>query len=132
MKVKVTTVKMIEVQDWDEAVISTYGKPYSFQQQDGCKDRGVESITVPTEAYDYENGSVPEVVNHNEMGVSFSAWLKRDPNEPLVSEKGEREDSFGVELWWQRNFYPSVEMIANDLHEKGLLEAGEYSINIDW
>lgn len=35
-------------------------------------------------------------------------------------------------MWWVRNFYPDVNMVANDLYEKGLLEAGEYLINIDW
>jgi hypothetical protein len=35
-------------------------------------------------------------------------------------------------MFWDRNFYPNVQMVANDLHKKGLLEAGEYSIRIDW
>jgi len=35
-------------------------------------------------------------------------------------------------MWWERNFYPDVEMIANDLHKRGILEAGEYVIDIDW
>ena len=30
---------------------------------------------------DYENTSVPEVINGEEMGVSFAAWLARDPKE---------------------------------------------------
>ena len=37
-----------------------------------------------------------------------------------------------TELWWERNFYPDVSMIINDLHSKGLLPAGDYSIDIDW
>ena len=72
---------------------------------------------------------VPEIVNHEEMGVSFKSWLARDPHKPLSSG---REDSFGLELWWERNFYPDVQMIANDLHSKGLIESGDYVIDIDW
>ena len=34
-------------------------------------------------------------------------------------------------MWYERNFYPSEEMIVNDLYEKGLLEAGEYEIDVD-
>lgn len=40
-------IKQIEVDDWDDLVRKTYGKIYCFQQQDGCKDRGVENISVP-------------------------------------------------------------------------------------
>lgn len=129
----IKTKQVIDCSDWDKLVSETYGRPYCFQQQDDCKPRGVESLTVPSEyTNDYENDTVPEIVNHPEMGVSFKAWLERDPKAPLVSEEGIRDDDFGLSLWWERNFYPDVNMVANDLYEKGLLEAGEYLINIDW
>lgn len=128
----IKTVNMIKVKDWDTLVETTYGRPYSLQQQDGCKSRGVEGITVPNKyPYDYENESIPEAVNGNEMGVSFTAWLARDPNQKLNTED-EWDRNHGLELFWHRNFYPSVEMIANDLYEKGFLPAGDYLINIDW
>ena len=134
--IKTRTEQVIDVSDWDHLVIETYGKPYSFQQQDGCKDRQRIRLTIPYKPYDYENDTVPEVVNHEEMGVSFKAWLARDPKQHLVgnSNIGEeaRNDSFGINLWWERNFYPDVQMIANDLYEKGLIEAGDYVIDIDW
>ena len=38
---------MVDVSDWDDLVEKTYGRTYSFQQQDGCKDRGIHPITVP-------------------------------------------------------------------------------------
>lgn len=38
---KYTNKKVISVQDWDELVQETYGKPYSFQQQNGCQDREI-------------------------------------------------------------------------------------------
>ena len=125
---KITTKKMIEVQDWDDVVKETYGKPYSFQQQDGCRSRGVFRFTVPDEADDFENETVLERVNGPDEGVKFSSWLARDPKTPL----SEDESGWGLTLWWDRNFYPNVQMIANDLHAKGLLEAGDYTINIDW
>ena len=37
---KSKTKKVVEVRDWDNLVEKTYGKPYCFQQQDGCKERG--------------------------------------------------------------------------------------------
>ena len=125
MSIKIRTEKVIDLSDWDNLVKETYGRPYCFQQQDGCKSRGSFRFSVPSEeGYDYENETVPEIVNHEEMGVSFSAWLKRDPKAPL--KDGE------IEIWWHRNFYPSFDMVANDLHAKGLLEAGDYTIDIDW
>ncbi len=126
---KVKTKNFVDVHDWDNLVIETYGKTYSFQQQDGCKDRGIAKLTVPNNyAYDYKNDSVPDIINGQEMGVSFAAWLARDPDE----WNGKAGDERHVDLFWERNFYPDVGMIANDLHAKGLLPAGEYVINIDW
>ncbi len=60
------------------------------------------------------------------MGVTFAAWIERDPEQTMLHDPSNRE------LWWERNFYPSVDMIMKDLHEKGLIEAGEYAIEIDW
>ncbi len=127
------TVKMVEVQDWDDLVEKTYGRTYKFQQQNGCQGRGTREITIPdeSEAYDYDGREiVPEIVNGPQMGVSFAAWLARDPKQKLES-KGD-EDSFSLGLWWRRNFYPDLQTVANDLHAKGLVEAGDYVINIDW
>lgn len=146
--IKYKNVRVIRVQDWDRLVIDTYGKPYSFQQQDGCKSRGVAHISTHDDYIeDFENDTVPEIINGDEMGVSFKAWLEKDPKAPLnPSEKelkscnyyygGSKEswkkDKHHIELFWGRNFYPHVSMIAKDLYDKGLLEEGEYTINIDW
>lgn len=127
----IKTIQQIDLRDWNNLVQETYGKPYSFQQQDDCKERGIETITVPeTEWEDYENDTVPEIVNGEEMGVSFKAWLERDPKQKLSNPKDQND--WSVNLWWKRNFYPHVSMIINDLHSKGLLPAGEYQIKIDW
>lgn len=123
------TVKMITLREWNKLVETTYGRGYDFQQQDGCKSRGIQKITVPVEyPEDYENDTVPEIVNGDEMGVSFAAWLARDPNKELPIKDGK----LFLDLWWSRNFYPHVDMVANDLYARGLIEAGDYIINIDW
>ena len=90
----IRTEKIIDVNEWDKVVIETYGRPYSFQQQDNCKDRGMFEFTVPEEANDYDNTIVPEIVNDPERGVSFAAWLERDPKQLLSSR--EDNDSFSL------------------------------------
>ena len=125
---KVRKENLIDVSDWDESVVKAYKRPYSFQQQGGCRPRGVFRISVPDEAEDFKRDTVPEIVNHKEMGVSFAAWLKRNPEAPLENER----DDYFLMLWWERNFYPDIQMVANDLHKRGLLEKGNYAIDIDW
>ena len=123
------SVNIMSVQEWDDLVSSTYGRVYSFQQQDDCKDRQTVYFSCPhVYPYDYENDTVPEQVNHPEMGVSFQAWLERDPKTPIKGGKSDWE----INMWWERNFYPDMSMVVNDLHDKGLLPAGDYGINIDW
>lgn len=129
--ISVRTEQVIDVGDWDELVETTYGRPYSFQQQDGCKERQRVKITIPCKAYDDEKETITEVVNGEEMGVSFKAWLERDPKQKLDS-KNAYDREHGLSMWWERNFYPDVQMVANDLHSKGLIEASNYTINIDW
>lgn len=122
------TKTVIESQEWDALVEKTYGRTYNLQQQDGCRSRGTLEITVPSDADDYERETVPEEVNHETMGVSFKAWLARNPNKKLPDQDAD----YQLELWWKRNFYPDVQMVANDLHAKELLAAGNHTILIDW
>lgn len=127
-----TMVRTVDLGVWDELVMSTYGRVYSFQQQDGCKSRGQETFKVPRDKpWDYANDTIEETVNGEEMGVSFKAWLERDPNQKLDTDD-EWDREHGLELFWERNFYPSLDMVAQDLFEKGLIEEGEYTIVIDW
>ena len=128
---KYKNTKTIDVSDWDNLVQSTYGRPYSFQQQNGCQSRGTVGLSVPSDWTDDESmyDSIPEEINGEEMGVKFSVWLARDPKQPLADG---REDDFGIRLFWARNFYPDLNTVANDLYAKGLIEAGEYVIDIYW
>lgn len=131
---KTRTETVVDVGDWDKLVNETYGRPYSFQQQDGSRERGTFKFTVPYEALNEPemNDSIPEIVNHDEMGVKFSSWLSRDPKQTLVDTKESSSDKWSIELWWHRNFYPDIQTVANDLHQNGLLEAGDYTIDINW
>jgi hypothetical protein len=120
--------KHIQSSDLDRLIRETYGRPYCFQQQDGCKGRGIEYVSVPAEPYDHRAHALPEVINGEEMGVSFAAWLARDPKAPV----GKRTEDYAIELFWHRNFYPHQSMVLNDLHARGLLPPGKYVIVIDW
>lgn len=125
---KYTLTRVVEVSDWDDFVEQNYGRTYALQQQDGCKQRGTVTLTVPCpDAEDYENESIPIEVNGDEMGVKFDVWKNCDP-----ASVGEGLEDWQAEIFWQRNYYPMLEMVANDLHAQGKLEAGEYLINIDW
>lgn len=126
--IKIQNKQIIALSDWDELVEKTYGKPYSFQQQNDCMERQTYDIIIPSSAEDFENDTIPDEVNSEEMGVSFAAWLARDPKE----WNGSSEDKEYIDMFWERNFYPDVQMIANDLHAKGLIPAGQYVIDIDW
>ena len=125
-----TKSNIIEVQDWDKLVSKTYGRPYKFQQQDGCKVRGTLSIEIPSDYTEEEemHHSIHESVNEEIMGVKFSTWLKRDPKKL----RSESDSEISLKIFWARKFYPDVHTVANDLHKKGLIEAGSYIINIDW
>ncbi|MGI9526989.1 MAG: hypothetical protein ACR2MS_07775 [Weeksellaceae bacterium] len=125
MPLKIYNVKMIDESDWSKFVSETYDRPYRFQQQDGCRERGTYWLDVDNFTFE----------DDDEEYIQFQEWLKRDPNEPVEGEKEKDSDSIRNlvrELWWFREFYPSIEIIATDLYQKGLLEEGQYMINIDW
>jgi len=131
MKTKpMKTKPVIELQEWNAIVTKTYGRPYDLQQQDGCMSRGTVHITVPDDAEDFPNDSIEEKVNGPERGVSFAAWLARDPKKQLPGR--DKKGTYCTDLFWSRNFYPDLQMVANDLHAKGLLEKGRHTILIDW
>jgi hypothetical protein len=119
--IKAKNVKLIWVGEWDKLVSDTYGKPYNFQQQEGCKSRGIFKFEVPSDYTedDEMNDDVPEQINGDIMGVKFEKWLERSPQEPV-----DGRTDYGVGLWWSRNFYPDVYTV--------ILETGDYVIEIDW
>lgn len=130
---KTRTIKLIDVYDWDYFVRQVYEKPYMYQQQDGCKERRLDTFSVPAPyGEDFEATEIPFEVNGDEMGVSFETWLNTSPESTLERFANDYSPESCNTLFWARNFYPSVEMIINDLHAKGLLEEGKYGIKIDW
>lgn len=127
-KLKTRTETVINCSDWDDLVKEVYGKPYCFQQQDGCKDRGNFYFSAPEKnPNDYKRSSV-SYRNESQMGVSFAAWLARDPKETIPNQ----EYDFQLDLFWERQFYPHISMIINDLYRIGVIEAGDYVIDVDW
>lgn len=130
---KYKTKKIIDCSDWDKLVTDTYKKPYRFQQQDGCQSRGMVNITIPDDnKYEEEemNNSIPFEINGDEMGVKFEVWLNTSPDD--TEKEFNPQFKWKNEMFWDRNFYPHLQSVANDLHERGLIEAGNYVINIDW
>jgi hypothetical protein len=93
-------------------------------------DRGTLCITVPDKAHDYVSSTVTEEVNAEDMGVNFAAWLARDPKQKLSDPTAQRD--YCLDLWWSRNFYPDLQMVANDLYTKGLIGEGKHTILVDW
>ena len=47
---KTRTETVVDVQEWNKLVNETYGRVYSFQQQNDCQPRGRFPISVPEEA----------------------------------------------------------------------------------
>jgi len=132
MKLKLRTDRFVDLEEWDKLVVDTYQRPYALQQQDARQCRGFISLTVPDpNAEEYGNDTIPEMVNGEKMGVTFAAWLSRDPKAP-IGKGADGGLDYMIELFWYRNFYPSLQVVANDLYTKGLLEAGDYTIVIDW
>jgi len=122
----IKTTISIDSSDLDALVVATYGRPYCFQQ-DGCESCRTLQIQVPVPAPDdFENTSIPEVLNGSEQGVSFEAWLARDP-----TTFREEWEAWENKLFWERSFFPSLDQILNDLHRRGLLDSGSYVLVIE-
>lgn len=127
MKLEIEKVNLIQDHNWSNFVSKVYNRPYNLQQQQGCMNRGIINLKVPDKyAEDYEDEMVSDY--DDGMGVSFNTWLERDPKKTTENQ----EYDWQLTMWWERNFYPSLEIVANDLYKKGLIEAGDYIINIDW
>lgn len=132
-KIRYKEIRQIDVDDFDNFVEETFGRPYCFQQQDGCKDRGTFEFSIPQiwGCEDFDNDTIPEVVNGDVRGVSFKAWLARDPQQKLDTED-EWDREHGLDLFWNRSFYPSVDMIIDYIEKNKILPEGNYQIKIDW
>lgn len=106
--IKFREKKIIAVKDWDNLVKETYGRPYSFQQQDGCRERGMFHLSTPCDIEDFDDEEIPMCANAREKGVNFSTWLSQEVNQ--------NDNGLSNRLFWYRNFYPHISMVANDLY----------------
>lgn len=146
---EIKDIKIINVGEWDQLVSTIYGRRYHFQQQKSCREMGFTKITIPDDSFEDEmNDSIPEIINDEvNMGVKFHVWLDRDPEAILNPSDNELElcDYYhyprnkqkwcenvdNINLFWDRNFYPCLQAVANDLFYKGLIGSGDYIIEID-
>lgn len=127
-KLIINNSKVISEIDWSNFVSHFYGRPYRFQQQNGCYERGNFYLSVPSEPDCDMNDQIPETLETEEMGVKFEKWFERDPKMAV----GEMTSEWEIALWWERNFFPDIQDVANDLYKRGELPAGEYVIDINW
>ena len=56
----IKTIKQIDVSDWDALVTKTYCRPYSFQQQDGCKER--QSVGIKYALLEIDRGQKDKAI----------------------------------------------------------------------
>lgn len=83
------------------------------------------------EEYDYSNESIKfDLYSDYEMGIKFEIW-KNSTFDEIKSNFPDDNDS-AITTFIERNFYPAIQVVANDLYNRGLIEAGSYIINIDW
>lgn len=127
---KYKTVKIIYSTDLDKLVEETYKKSYCFQQQDGCRERGEQFwIKIPSvESYDeFYPDKLYKFTDNFSFGVKFETWLNTNPSNSIdgISETSK------IKTHWKRHFYPDYHILLNDLHEKDLIEKGEYIIQVD-
>lgn len=122
-------VQIIELNDWNDLVQRVYGKIYNYQQQHGCQERGTLRLTIPS-SFTFNDDFHDNIKDlDGDMGIKFNIWLNQDPNIPL---KGDTVKDIDNSLFWERNFYPDIYTLANDMYSKGHILPGEYIINIDW
>lgn len=98
-------------------VSELYGRPYQLQQQgDMLAQESSVALIVPE----------PEDWNEN---PSLAEWLAATPPE----EQGlGLSELLNEEMRWERQYYPSLEAVGNDLHARGLLDVGYYIIHVSW
>lgn len=77
-----------------------------------CGQETLYAFTVPVQP-----------IGDHWQAVSLSEWLAADPP---------ADGDWKEELRWKREFYPEMEDVVNDLHTKGLIEAGDYALHVWW
>ena len=108
---KVTKVNLIWESEFSQLVEDTYGRPYKLQQQgDMLHQESMVRLSVPGEVFDHW------------QATTLEEWVAAEYPSP----------KFDYDFQWEREFYPQLEEVANDLHERGLLDEGEYVLHVWW
>lgn len=120
---KYANVRYVDHLNFNDLVKDTYNKIYSLQQTYGGWDRQSFNFTA-TKNGKFAEG-LPTKINEDDWGegIDFKTWL----NTPCP-----KNCSFSEELFWERNFHPYFDDLVLDLCQKGLIEEGDYVMNIDW
>lgn len=99
--------------DFSRYVTEHYGRPYNLQQQG---DMLAQEASV--------RFTVPSPYAEDDMPVSLADWIAATPpTDP---------SDYREKMRWERDYYPNLETVANDLHTKGLLDAGDYIMYAWW
>lgn len=128
MKLEYENLRVIENYKWNEFISSIYNLPYNYQQQNDRQNTNFEfNIPNDLEEEDLGSDSIPYEVNGEDECVKFDTWKNSDFEE--IGKNFEYEVE--TKLFYERNFYPSIFQILNDLYNRGLIEEGDYLIRID-
>lgn len=128
MKLEYQNLRVIENYKWSEFISSVYNLPYNYQQQNECQNTNFEfNIPNDLEEEDLGSDSIPYEVNGKDECVKFDVWVNSKLED--ISKNFEYESD--AVIFYNRNFYPSIFQILNDLYNRGLIEEGDYLIRID-
>lgn len=130
--------KVVEDYHWNAFVESVFGKEpntYNFQQQNGCRDRGLYLVRVFPSEEDLldEQELLDEEISYkvNGYGEMFGVSLKTWLNTSKEDTKSKVGKDYLNDLFWARHFYPTIEELVAYLYKLGLLEEGDFYIEID-
>lgn len=122
MELKFKQINQIDSGDFDKFIRSFYKKPYCIQQQNGCMSRGAIEFSIPLINDDSILFNV-ELFDYLDDLPSLQEWLLKDPSEKV-------EGITFLDIYWERDFYPKLSEILNDLYEKQKIVEGDYQIVI--
>lgn len=114
------TVQVIWEHDFNKVVQSVYGKPYVFQQQGDMLlgQNGYYPFTVHS-AEKYQQWDATEI------DAELTRWLSAEPPQ--------NARAFTIQLWWERENYPDIDVILYDLaYRRGLMASGRYALHVWW
>ncbi|WP_043736189.1 hypothetical protein [Nocardia asiatica] len=106
------TVTLIDENTFSALVSHLHARPYRLQQQgDGLPQNTIVKITVPA-------------LEHDWPGIPLAEWA--------ATPIGDYTYPWQAETHWEREYYPCLEDVVNDLHARGLLAAGNYALHVRW